>query len=378
MFGLLRHRGRGQDAWKQWRLHYCGTCKTMGRIYGQGSRFLLNHDTVYLAEVLGANIEWSAPYRSFNCMSMPATASDAPDILRFAAAATVALAEYKLRDQEEDSGFVAWRWARRLWRRPFRIAVRELQRLQFDVAALDRALSGQRAAEANPVSLAQLADPTASAVAMFFAHGRPDLAEFGRQLGFLVYVLDAVEDFSRDAAAGSFNALAALGMTRAQGIAVVDQAAVEAVALLRQVDLALSATFASRLRANLDPRLGRTLPVCMAVPARFSWSAAWDRAEDLAVGRAWPVVAAVAMSVFIFPAHGRMVEDADQCLSLGANLMAVGSLFAVAIGKRGPKAAGGAPSSSGCGGDCCDGCCMADACGECACDGCCECGSCDC
>jgi len=43
MFGLMRHAPR---------LPYCGTCKTMGALYGQRSRVFLSHDVVFLAELL--------------------------------------------------------------------------------------------------------------------------------------------------------------------------------------------------------------------------------------------------------------------------------------------------------------------------------------
>ena len=34
------------------RMHYCGVCKTMGKNYGHKSRFLLNYDSVFLAELM--------------------------------------------------------------------------------------------------------------------------------------------------------------------------------------------------------------------------------------------------------------------------------------------------------------------------------------
>ena len=56
MFGLMRVKKCGMsEAEKHFRrLHYCGTCKTIGSLYGQKSRLLLNHDTVFLAEILSS------------------------------------------------------------------------------------------------------------------------------------------------------------------------------------------------------------------------------------------------------------------------------------------------------------------------------------
>jgi hypothetical protein len=415
MFGLLRYRKQCSKgtAWKQWRLHYCGTCKTMGRTYGQASRMLLNHDTVYLAEVLSAiapkPVEWDASFRSFNCFTLP---DQSPAALRLAAAATVALTEYKLRDHIDDSQRWRrlWNAAHRWWNPRFRRAVCELRALQFDVEALDAALTKQSQAELSATSLQALAQPTAKAVSLFFEHGatlvdRPDLSpqlkSFGHHLGTLVYLLDAIEDQHKDQATGQFNALTALRITRDQAIAELDKLSQSSIDVLRTIDLALAATFASRLRANLDPRLGRSLAQCCTVPTREPWkqrwSKAWDRAEDLAEGRAWPVLAAVAASIFLYPDHAKSADSADECISLSANLMALSSVVAVAIGsKRKRKAAAVAAAGTGaaaadastgggcCMSGCCDGCsaceacgeCGCDICGDCACDSCCECGSC--
>ena len=43
MFGLIKRADR---------LAYCGSCKTIGAMYGQRVRLLLNHDMVFLGELL--------------------------------------------------------------------------------------------------------------------------------------------------------------------------------------------------------------------------------------------------------------------------------------------------------------------------------------
>ena len=101
MFGLMKARtcSLSPELKRHRRLHYCGTCKTIGGLYGQRSRALLNHDTVFLAELLSALSgadrrldEWSSPYQSYNCLALPRSASDMPLALRYAAAATLTLA----------------------------------------------------------------------------------------------------------------------------------------------------------------------------------------------------------------------------------------------------------------------------------------------
>ena len=101
MFGLMR---RAQ------RLPYCGTCKTLGSLYGQRSRLLLNHDTVFLAELLmeqSGQPEWSHAYRSFNCLTLPKPEDAMPLALQFAATAAVTIAHFHIADHQVDS-FIDW------------------------------------------------------------------------------------------------------------------------------------------------------------------------------------------------------------------------------------------------------------------------------
>src|SRR5664279_2592954 len=131
MFGLMRARTnvRHTEPWRAWRNHYCGTCKTIGARYGQRARIALNHDTVFLAELLSALTappELSPAYRSFNCMTMPKTSAEMPAILRYTAAITVLLTEFKVRDHAADTGKRRWRMLARFFSKSFRRAQGDL------------------------------------------------------------------------------------------------------------------------------------------------------------------------------------------------------------------------------------------------------------
>ena len=63
---------------KDYRLHYCGTCKTMGKKYGQRTRVLLNHDVVFLGQLLSAfdneeqdKKQWDSQYFVKKCFALP-------------------------------------------------------------------------------------------------------------------------------------------------------------------------------------------------------------------------------------------------------------------------------------------------------------------
>ena len=109
MFGLMRAQKCGMSADEKHfrRLNYCGTCKTIGSLYSAKSRLLLNHDTVFLAEILSSlsrenTAEWQRSYQSFNCLSLPK--DSIPASLAWAAAANVVLTEFKIADHGRRPG----------------------------------------------------------------------------------------------------------------------------------------------------------------------------------------------------------------------------------------------------------------------------------
>src|SRR5215471_14315954 len=131
MFGLMKSRSCSLTPEQKLnrRLHYCGACKTMGRLYGQRTRFLLNNDAVFLAELLSAIsgaghalADWDRAYQSYNCLSLPATPEAMPLPLQYAAAGAIAIAEFKVEDQVADSGSVPWKIATGVFSRSFRQA----------------------------------------------------------------------------------------------------------------------------------------------------------------------------------------------------------------------------------------------------------------
>jgi hypothetical protein len=391
MFGLMKRPPR---------LPYCGTCKTMGERYGQSARMLLNHDTVFLAELLlefGDTPEWSNAYRSFNCLSMP-KAADIPAALDFSAAATIVLTHYRVEDHRVDSGKRRWAWASRLLSPSYRKAVARLRDWDFPMDALTRILATQSQREAQAESFAHVAEPTAEATGMFFENGarvigRSDLGDMmhriGHRFGFLIYALDAWEDRARDEKLGNFNPLLSIPSVDAKA---------EILAATADIEGDIPPALAMRLRANVEERLGMRPRVLMhrcKKSIRERWKDAVGLARSIRKKEGGLIFAAGCVAAYLVPHHMRSADSLHHGLGLAMNLMALGTVVNSAMPPPPPPS--GAPpshgpyrpnvaiptgssgmrSNSGCGsGGCCNtcNCCCA---GECCAEGCCDaCGSC--
>ena len=348
MFGLMK---RGP------RLPYCGTCKTLGAMYGQRSRLLLNHDIAFLAEALldvaGVPLAGSA-YRSFNCLTLPSKREDIPAVMQYAAAVTVALANFRIADHRRDgqgrdggkgSRRVGWKLAGRILDRSYLRAARDLRGWGFPLDEMAAILATQPEREANAKSFADVAEPTMISTAMVFSHGvglagRPDRSEDAWRLGYkfgeLIYLLDAFEDRRRDARNGDFNPLLAFPETLSAA-----KARDEMLAIVSHLEQEMTPAHAERLRVNVEERLGLRPRVLQGTCREACRKSARERARDaLAFARALRdrdgaglvkgafIIASVGAVALVFPEHARRTDSWQQCLGVSMNLMALGTVFA--------------------------------------------------
>lgn len=297
MFGLMKAKICSQpvDLRESRRLAYCGTCKTLGARYGQRTRFLLSHDTVFLAELLDALEEVRSAqgtdkaFRSFNCLSLPSNPTSAPFPLRFAAATTLFISEGMLEDHRQDTPSQLLNASARLLAKPFRQAEADLADWGLPTEQLRALLASQRGRELKAAShggrlsedesLNLVAAPTAQGMGIFFEFGarlvnRADAAlamkGLGQEFGTLIYLLDAFEDEKKDARTGEFNAFRAALLVRGepsieQRGAMRDRVlgAAEAVGTcIRALPIPeqRKSHFCARLHANLSSRLGIPYP----------------------------------------------------------------------------------------------------------------------
>jgi hypothetical protein len=380
MFGLMRRAPR---------LPYCGTCKTLGSLYGQRSRLLLNHDTVFLAELLmehSGQPEWNRAYRSFNCLTLPKSEDAVPLALRYAATAAVTIAHFHIADHQVDSGRLRWRMAARYFSPTYRRAAAQLREWNFPLDEMTGILATQTAREAGAESVAHVAEPTAKATAMIFSHGarlvgREELAgsmhRLGYSFGYLVYVLDAFEDRERDRKSGDFNPFLALSTSAARDYVL---------AATNEIESLLAPEFATRLRSNVEERLGLRPRILHHHRCRKSLQDRWRDAvtfartirdgEHAGAIKGAAILASVSLLAFLFPHPIRAAESWRHCLGLGMNLMALGAIFATTpAGPELPPVQPFTPDApkSKKGFSCCDGACCCDGCDCCDCCSCCDC-----
>lgn len=448
MFGLMRAKTCGMTAEEKnfRRLHYCGTCKTIGSLYGQKSRMMLNHDTVFLAEILTSLSDesvqtWQKSYQSYNCLSLPK--NEMPISLQFAATANVILAEFKIADHVSDTRQRRFKLAHRIFSKEFLQAEKRLKEWNFPLEKVRNLLEKQTEIENRSTDLEELALPTAETTATFFAEGikligQENLSNLAYEIGFnfgkLIYILDAYEDFEKDAKCNQFNALKVVFGEKEKGVSVLLNLENE---IINQIyKLSISETkkqiFASRLRSNLQKKIQTNLPATVCHPKkRLTLSERFHRAKirakELTANHSWatalPIFGFVLAVAFIAPIQAREAKSARECAELSFNLIFLSSIAGavLAIPKNFMQGGGGytpptpeeleelqkkgkqaAEDSGGgidvgedvaegccdtcdcccCGCDSCDGCdCFSGCCDSCSCDGCCDCGdccSCDC
>lgn len=216
MFGyVLPSRERlNERETERFRAVYCGLCHTLGRRYGFAARFLLNYDFTFLAILLSSgedevcDTRRCAVHPCRGCSAQRETAA-----LDAAADRSVILSWWQLRDHIADHGFfkgLKYRAAALLLRRAYRKAAALLPR--FD-AAVRGHLAALAALEASHCASIDAAAEPFAALMTDIAADLPDekrqriLAQIFYQLGRWVYLVDAADDFERDARSGAYNPL---------------------------------------------------------------------------------------------------------------------------------------------------------------------------
>lgn len=239
MFGLMKYyrcSGNQEDR-EQYRRHYCGVCKTLGKLYGHHTRFLLNRDLVFLSELIAELSEEKTTTTTWEChalhvrrcFQLPRHSEDIPLSLRITATYNILMTRYKLDDNIADANNLTsylWKVVRFAFSGAFARASRQVAVWDYPFKQVEWWMHEQRNRELHPPepedpeqAMQFFAEPSAvtTGLSMKYAAmitGQADEAERMYQLGYnfgqLIYVLDALEDFEEDDEQGAFNAIRAV------------------------------------------------------------------------------------------------------------------------------------------------------------------------
>lgn len=205
----------------QYRGVYCSLCRRLGRRYGPAAKLALNYDCTFFSIVLIALSPRVPRFERKRCTVNPmkkCTYCLSEEEIDAAAALTVILSYFKIRDDIEDSPW--YKKAAFFCLLPAAAHARRRAEKEFPEydAAVSSAMEGQRKAERGAgLGPDGCAEPTANMLAVLFelsAGGGENTAaarvlhEFGYYLGRWIYLMDAADDLEKDVASGSFNPFA--------------------------------------------------------------------------------------------------------------------------------------------------------------------------
>ncbi len=216
MFGYVRPAAPRLNEEERDRFHsvYCGLCHTLGRRYGFAARFVLNYDFTFLALLLSLGLPATCTCR--RCPAHPVKgcgALDGSKALDIAADDSLVLVWWQLQDHIADHGFfggIPYRIAALFLRRAYRKAAARVP--AFDAAVrlhLDELAARERECCA---SLDAAAEPFAALLAELAAEDEDPvrqriLRQIFYHLGRWIYLVDAADDFSKDAKSKNYNPL---------------------------------------------------------------------------------------------------------------------------------------------------------------------------
>lgn len=251
--------------------HYCGLCKTIAARYSQKSRLFLNYDVAFLQELLWASKTDKQSYLKqplLHCFILPKE-QELSSLEIFFADINVFLAYCTIRDKIADGEGRHWNALNSVYREDFAYACENLKKAGFPVNGCLSLLQKQKSIESSATAFDSMlcAKPAAEVCALVFefAASIAGIAktslyrQAGYSFGELVYVADALKDYSRDIKKKQFNPLFLFEGTDAQKIQNGRTLVVEKLASMKgcisdlEIPEEKKQYFQSVLQANVQP-----------------------------------------------------------------------------------------------------------------------------
>ena len=189
--------------------YYCGLCKRHGALTGQPSRLALSYDFTVLALLLDSMQEISAEISPGRCALHPAKkrpVARASDMLDYCAYMSVALTYFKIKDDIADRSLSKYSFALPLFAPP----AKKVKRLYPETTAVIESCLAElsRLEKENCHNIDLPAAAFGELMSALFNHksvASSALEHMGFTLGRWLYIIDAVDDFEKDAAKGRYN-----------------------------------------------------------------------------------------------------------------------------------------------------------------------------
>ncbi len=194
---------------------YCALCKRMGREYGVLSRMTLNYDFAFLAMLGLAVEEGCAGFERQRCLFNPlkkCLCCKGGEAFSFAAAASMVMLYYKLKDNVTDQTFLKSIPARLAL--PYASHMRKKAKKRYGQLdeVMDRYIRAQGEVEKQRCDQVDgAAAPTAEMLSQVCAMLSRDqkegrvLSRLGYCLGRWIYLIDAADDMKKDFTSGNYN-----------------------------------------------------------------------------------------------------------------------------------------------------------------------------
>lgn len=218
MFGYIRPYlpDLTEEEKERYRSVYCGICRSLGRRYGQVSRFTVNFDMTFLALLLSSLYEPEETKSTSRCTPHPVKPHGEvnSEIIDYAADMTIALSYFKCLDDWQDERKVPQKMYADVIRKHYR-SVRE--RWTDQCAKIEEAISRLSDLERPGMDRRDEAIRCAGMMLSEVFVWKKDFWEnqlrwFGDALGRFIYLMDAAMDYEKDKKKGSYNLFVDMGI----------------------------------------------------------------------------------------------------------------------------------------------------------------------
>ena len=194
-----------------YRSFYCGLCHQIKSCHGQCMRMSVSYDLTFISILLHGVCKVPLEFEKKSCILNPFKKKmvlKKGKLQAQCAYMNTLLVDFKCRDDLADHPSVGKKMLRALLANKRKKATLFLPEV---ASTLDRAYHAQQQAEKTATSWRMAADPFGSAISeilrILSGEQHPMLSELGYLLGQYVYLMDALDDYDKDAKSGEYNAL---------------------------------------------------------------------------------------------------------------------------------------------------------------------------